>query len=283
MNDLPPTPISNHQGDDNNNNNNSNGGDKTSIYQQLQVIDREFWQALIQDPIHLTKKTPHLLSAKLRSGTPAHVRGLIWQAVSQSSSLHLETVYGKLCKDRSPHEAIILRDLTRTYPAIEMFKEENGPGQLALCRILVAYSLYDPHVGYCQGLAFLVGPLLMTMPEPQAFCVFVRMMEAYEMRSMFTLEMEGLQLRLYQFSSLLEEHLPTLAAHLDKHSIHPAMYASPWFLTLFAYVYPMELVTRIYDILFIEGATETMMRMAISLLRRSEQAILMENEFEDLL
>lgn len=103
------------------------------------------------------------------------------------------------------------------------------------------------------------------------------------MRSMFTLEMEGLQLRLYQFSCLLHDHLPTLAAHLDKHAIHPAMYAAQWFLTLFAYAYPMELVTRIYDILFIEGAPETMMRMAISLLQRSEHTILLEHEFEDLL
>lgn len=147
---------------------------KHQAYQQLQTIDREFWQALIQDPIHLTKKTPHLLSVKLRSGTPSHVRGLIWQAISQSSSLHLETVYGKLSKDRSPHEAIILRDLTRTYPTIDMFKEENGPGQLALFRILVAYSLYDPHVGYCQGLAFLVGPLLMTVRGDLTY-IFLRM------------------------------------------------------------------------------------------------------------
>lgn len=108
-------------------------------------------------------------------------------------------------------------------------------------------------------------------------------METYEMRSMFTLNMEGLQLRLYQFSRLLEEHLPSLAAHLDKHSIHAAMYASQWFLTLFAYAFPLELVTRIYDILFVEGATETMMRVSIAMLQRSEQTILAENEFEDLL
>jgi hypothetical protein len=75
----------------------------------------------------------------------------------------LETVYGQLCKDHSPHERVIKRDLTRTFPNVDMFKQENGPGQLALCRILVAYSLYDAHVGYCQGLAFLVGPLLMNV------------------------------------------------------------------------------------------------------------------------
>ncbi|ORZ19815.1 rab-GTPase-TBC domain-domain-containing protein [Absidia repens] len=210
-------------------------------------------------------------------------RGLVWQTNSKSVSLHLETIYGQLCDDHSPYERIIQRDLTRTFPGIDMFKQENGPGQMALCRILVAYSLYDAQVGYCQGLAFLVGPLLLNMPEPQAFCVFVRIMKTYGMRSMFTLKMEGLQLRLYQFSCLLEEHIPDLANHLDKHSIHPAMYASQWFLTIFAYVFPMELVAKIYDMLFVEGATETIMRVAIAMLQKSEHVILLENEFEDLL
>ncbi|KAI8092925.1 rab-GTPase-TBC domain-containing protein [Halteromyces radiatus] len=251
--------------------------------QQYQVMDWTFWQALIQDPIHVAKKTPHLLSTKLKAGIPSHARGEIWQAICQSACLHLETVYGQLCGDRSPYERMIQRDLTRTFPNIDMFKQENGSGQLAMRRILVAYSLYDAHVGYCQGLAFLVGPLLMNMPEPQAFCVFVRMMETYEMRSMFTVNMEGLQLRLYQFSCLLEEFLPDLAAHLNMHSIHAAMYASQWFLTLFAYCFPMGLVTRIYDVLFVEGATETMMRVALAMLHRSKHIILAETEFEDLL
>lgn len=131
--------------------------------QRMQIMDWAFWQALLQDPLHVANKTPHLLSIKLRAGIPPHARGLVWQAVCQSDCLHLETVYGQLCKDHSPHERVIKRDLTRTFPNVDMFKQENGPGQLALCRILVAYSLYDAHVGYCQGLAFLVGPLLMNV------------------------------------------------------------------------------------------------------------------------
>ncbi|CAO3620112.1 unnamed protein product [Cunninghamella echinulata] len=259
----------NHNHNHNNNNSNSN--------------DWDFWQSLLQDPVHMTQKTPHLLSMKLRSGIPPHVRGHIWQTICQSDSLHLETVYGQLCNEHSPHERIIQRDLTRTFPNIDMFQQENGDGQLAMRRILVAYSLYDGDVGYCQGLAFLVGPLLMNMPETSAFCVFVRLMETYEMRTMFTLNMEGLQLRLYQFSCLLKEFLPKLSAHFEHHSIHAAMYASQWFLTLFAYAFPMDLVTRIYDIIFLEGAAETIMRVAIAMLQRSEHIILQEQEFEHLL
>lgn len=110
-------------------------------------------------------------------------------------------------------------------------------------------------------------------------------METYEMRSMFTLNMEGLQLRLYQFSSLLHKIVPKLAHYLDSHAIHPAMYASQWFLTLFAYAFPIALIERIYDIIFAEGAAETIMRVAIAMLKRSEDTILYQvnSEFEDVL
>ncbi|KAI8805039.1 hypothetical protein BJ742DRAFT_775453 [Cladochytrium replicatum] len=38
-----------------------------------------------------------------------------------------------------------------------------------LCNLLCAYSIYDPEVEYCQGLTFLVGPLIMqNMTEHEA-------------------------------------------------------------------------------------------------------------------
>lgn len=36
-----------------------------------------------------------------------------------------------------------------------------GPGQLALYNLLKAYSLLDEEVGYCQGLSFIAGVLLL--------------------------------------------------------------------------------------------------------------------------
>ncbi|KAI1314353.1 hypothetical protein EDD11_002254 [Mortierella claussenii] len=246
-------------------------------------IDWEFWGMLVQDYNAVASKLPHLLSARVRQGLPSKLRGLIWQSMSQASSTYLETMYTQLLKEHSPYERIIQRDLARTFPQIDMFKEEGGKGQEMLGNILKAYSLYDPHVGYCQGLGFLVGPLLMNMDEKEAFCVFVRLMETYDMRTMFTLNMEGLQLRLYQFSALLSEHLPMLHAHLAFHSIHAAMYASQWFLSLFAYTYPLSLVLRIYDVVFSEGAPETIMRVAVAFLKKNEERLMQLQEFEDLL
>ncbi|KAF9902876.1 hypothetical protein BX616_001784 [Lobosporangium transversale] len=246
-------------------------------------IDWEFWGMLVQDYNAVASKLPHLLAARVRQGLPSKLRGLIWQSMSQASSTYLETMYTQLLKEHSPYERIIQRDLARTFPQVDMFKEEGGKGQESLRNVLKAYSLYDPHVGYCQGLGFLVGPLLMNMDEREAFCVFVRLMETYDMRTMFTLNMEGLQLRLYQFSALLSEHLPMLHAHLSFHSIQVAMYASQWFLSLFAYTYPLPLVLRVYDVVFSEGAPETIMRVAVAFMKKNEEKLMQLQDFEDLL
>lgn len=49
----------------------------------------------------------------------------------------------------------------RTFPTHTYFMSPLGPGQLALFNLLKAYSLLDPEVGYCQGLSFVAGVLLL--------------------------------------------------------------------------------------------------------------------------
>jgi len=130
---------------------------------ETRKIDWDFWTALIQDYTSVATKLPHLLAAKLQQGLPTKLRGLIWQSMCQASSTYLETMYSQLLLESSPYDKIIQRDLARTFPGVELFKEENGHGQTMLWNVLKAYSLYDPLVGYCQGLGFLVGPLLMNV------------------------------------------------------------------------------------------------------------------------
>ena len=91
---------------------------------------------------------------------------------SQSGLLRLETSYEELLKQYSIHQHSILLDLGRTYPNHPNFKYQSsksdsesksikyGLGQLALFNVLKAYSILDNEVGYCQGLSFVVGFLL---------------------------------------------------------------------------------------------------------------------------
>lgn len=49
----------------------------------------------------------------------------------------------------------------RTFPKHPYYSQPLGPGQLSLFNLLKAYSLLDNEVGYCQGLSFVAGILLL--------------------------------------------------------------------------------------------------------------------------
>ena len=85
--------------------------------------------------------------------------------------------------------------------------------------------------------------------------------------------MPSLQLRLFQFDRLVEDMLPMLHAHFLRCGIKSTMYASQWFMTLFSYRFPMEIVYRILDAVFSEGI-DAVFRFAIALLRKNEDKLL---------
>lgn len=118
------------------------------------------------------------------------------------------------------------------------------------------------------------------MPDEDAFCLFVKLMNKYGLRGHFTPEMDGLHLRLYQFDALILEHLPHISRHLNEEGVSSTMYASQWFMTLFAYKFPLNLVFRIYDVVFTEGI-DSIFKFAISLLKQN-QAYILGLEFEQL-
>ena len=107
-------------------------------------------------------------------------------------------------------------------------------------------------------------------------------MEHYDLRSCFLPNLSGLHLRIYQFQNLLAQHLPELTAHLDRLKVEP-LYLSQWFLSFFGVTCPLPMLIRIFDVILTEGASETLMRVALSLMRRNEKKIVATNEFEDIM
>ncbi|KAH7312859.1 GTPase activating protein-like protein [Rhexocercosporidium sp. MPI-PUGE-AT-0058] len=246
------------------------------------MTDLEFYAALVQDYTRTAQCLPTLLSKKIRSGIPPPLRGVVWQSMSGARDTLLEEQFDRLCGESSPYEGIIGKDLNRSFPGVEMFRDPEGDGQRMLGRVLKCFSLYDHKIGYCQGLGFLVGPLLMHMGDKQAFCVLVRLMEHYDLRSCFLPDLSGLHVRIYQFKRLMQLHLPALSAYLDQLQIEPA-YVSQWFLSFFAVTCPLPMLFRIYDVIFAEGASETIMRVALSLMRKNQEKIMACTEFEDVM
>ncbi|AAW46271.1 hypothetical protein CNBK2500 [Cryptococcus deneoformans B-3501A] len=244
-------------------------------------VDWTFWGSVVQGYEQVALARPKDLSKAIQQGVPPVIRGAVWQLMSSSKSLDLEEAYKALLKLSSPHEKAIMKDLNRTFPNHKYFKEGGGVGQEGLFMVVKAYSLYDQEVGYTQGLAFIVAALLLNMPDEEAFCVLVRLMDSYNLRSHYTAEMQGLQLRLFQFDRLVEEILPLLHTHFVRKGVKSSMYASQWFMTLFSYRFPLSLVYRVLDIVFAEGI-EAVFRFSLALLKKSEEK-LVQLDFEEIL
>uniref|UniRef100_A0A4W3KI45 Ecotropic viral integration site 5 like n=1 Tax=Callorhinchus milii TaxID=7868 RepID=A0A4W3KI45_CALMI len=250
----------------------------SSNLSQLEEDTWILWGRLINEWEEVRKKKEKLLRELIRKGIPHHFRGIVWQLLCNATDLPVKNQYSELLKMTSPCEKLIRRDIARTYPEHDFFKGQDSLGQEVLFNVMKAYSLVDREVGYCQGSAFIVGLLLMQMPEEEAFCVFVRLMQEYRLRELFKPSMAELGLCIYQFEYLIQEQLPELNVHFRSQSFHTSMYASSWFLTIFLTTFSLPLATRIVDIFMYEGL-EIVFRIGISILQFN-QAELVQLDME---
>ncbi|XP_041790488.1 ecotropic viral integration site 5 protein homolog isoform X3 [Chelmon rostratus] len=231
------------------------------------------WGRIVNEWEEVRKKKEKQLKDLVRKGVPHHFRAIVWQLLCNAQNMPIKDQYSELLKMTSPCEKLIRRDIARTYPEHEFFKEKDSLGQEVLFNVMKAYSLVDREVGYCQGSAFIVGLLLMQMPEEEAFCVFVKLMQDYRLRELFKPSMAELGLCMYQFECMIQEQLPELHMHFQAQSFHTSMYASSWFLTIFLTSFPLPVATRIFDIFMCEGL-EIVFRVGLAILQMNQTELI---------
>ncbi|XP_027241477.1 TBC1 domain family member 1 isoform X3 [Cricetulus griseus] len=221
-------------------------------------------------------------------GVPRHHRGEIWKFLAEqfllkhpfpSKQQPKDVPYKELLKKLTSQQHAILIDLGRTFPTHPYFSAQLGAGQLSLYNILKAYSLLDQEVGYCQGLSFVAGILLLHMSEEEAFKMLKFLMFDMGLRKQYRPDMIILQIQMYQLSRLLHDYHRDLYNHLEEHEIGPSLYAAPWFLTVFASQFPLGFVARVFDMIFLQGS-EVIFKVALSLLGSHKPLILQQENLE---
>ncbi|XP_076117206.1 TBC1 domain family member 1-like isoform X4 [Mytilus galloprovincialis] len=247
------------------------------------------WEEMLTEEDRDTRFSPQVVLDCVRKGVPKQLRGEIWYLMVDQHKLHYPSKndmspsreYQDLLKDLTEYQHNILIDLGRTFPEHKYFSTQLGPGQLALYNLLKAYSLLDRQVGYCQGLSFIAGILLMHMDEPAAFETLRHMMFNLGLRKQFHPSMMPLQIQLYQLTRLIHDNYRDLHDHFEEHEIAPNLYATPWFLTLFASQYPLGFVARVFDLILMQGA-EVILKVGLLLLGNHKELILQCNSFESI-
>ncbi|XP_055241729.1 TBC1 domain family member 1 isoform X9 [Gorilla gorilla gorilla] len=247
------------------------------------------WEKMLSTPgrskIKFDMEKMHLAVGQ---GVPRHHRGEIWKFLAEQFHLKhqfpskqqpKDVPYKELLKQLTSQQHAILIDLGRTFPTHPYFSAQLGAGQLSLYNILKAYSLLDQEVGYCQGLSFVAGILLLHMSEEEAFKMLKFLMFDMGLRKQYRPDMIILQIQMYQLSRLLHDYHRDLYNHLEEHEIGPSLYAAPWFLTMFASQFPLGFVARVFDMIFLQG-TEVIFKVALSLLGSHKPLILQHENLE---
>ncbi|KAF9911819.1 hypothetical protein EC991_002122 [Linnemannia zychae] len=266
---------------------------------------RQKWAIFMNDSAGELPPRSAKLKRYIRKGIPPALRGEAWFHYSGAEDkckanpgLFKRLVAQAKAKGAAnEHAEVIERDLHRTFPENINFKsqitqQQDGGTQLStenvaaiqsLRRVLLAFSLHSPTIGYCQSLNYIAGMLLLFMNEEQSFWTLSVIIQNFLPEGMYDVTMEGANIDQAVLMTLIMERLPTIWAKFSGGATSVEMDDGPglptvtlvtshWFLTLFINILPVESILRVWDCFFYEGR-KILFRVALTILRMHESEI----------
>lgn len=206
-------------------------------------------------------------------------RWAAWRAAAGFARRYRPREFHQLLALETKWERLIRVDAPRTFPDQPAF---DAVYRRSLRRVLQAYANLNPDVGYCQGMNFIAGLLLLVSgrAEEETFWVFVCLMEDYDLKGFFRDGFPLLDRYVLAFCDLLEDAAPEVAEHLACENVPPQAYLHQWYLTLFINTLPMATVLVIWDGILADGL-HVLLPVAVSLLDSLRYAFLAKR-FEDI-
>lgn len=225
---------------------------------------------------------PDRFRRRVRRGVPAQFRWEVWKA-----ALHLNTHdvilsqdYPSLSSRQNEWTKTIEIDIARTFPDLKSFGEVQ---QKKLWRVLNAYASYNPGLGYCQGMNFVCGLLLIVsdFKEEESFHVLAVLMDNAGLAGFYGDKLPLFRRYLHACDMLVKETVPDLREHFKRENVNAPVYLHQWFLTLFINCFPLSMVTIIWDVIISEGL-EVVLRIAVSILQVLKDSLL-AMQFEEII
>ncbi|KAI9148089.1 GTPase-activating protein gyp3 [Paramyrothecium foliicola] len=282
----------------------------------------------------------------VRKGIPPDWRGAAWFYYAGGPKILAKHagLYGKLL-DRSASKVdsdAIERDLHRTFPDNIKFKppgskvpeaagsgresqstltrsastsgsfelripEDEPPIISALRRVLHAFAIYNPQIGYCQSLNFLAGMLLLFVETEEHCFWLLNVITTIYLPGTHETTLEGSKIDLGVLMTELRDTMPNVwdkvggeleaeptgrpqtskslrkprgksrrgkgAPSLSTERLPPiTLCMTAWFMSCFIGTFPTETTLRVWDVFFLEGS-KTLFRVALSIFKLGESEI----------
>ena len=227
-----------------------------------------------------------------RLGIPARRRRVLWPKLCKADELRATEAPGYFAallaepnastgQPGFAAERQIELDLARTYPGHRALNGEGGINRLR--QVLLAYARRAPAVGYVQGMGFVAALLLIFVEEPEtAFWCLAAVVEFLLPVDFFSATLLGLRIEQAVFNDLVAIKLPKVSKQLRVHGVIAELFATRWFVALFANSLPIETTLRVWDAFLLEGQ-KVLHRVGLALLRVAEARLLQCQDQQELL
>ncbi|CAF1149659.1 unnamed protein product [Adineta ricciae] len=196
------------------------------------------------------------LHTEARKDIPPLYRAFTWAALLEISS-NVNDVYNRINKDDIAPAVIrqIEVDIPRCHQYDELLSSPEGHQRMK--NVLKAWIASHTNLVYWQGLDSLCAPFvyLNFNNEALAYASLTAFIPKY--LNNFFLKDNSLIINEYLavFSHLIAFHHPDLSNRLETIGFIPDLYAIPWFLTVFAHVFPLNKIFHLWDMLLLGGSS----------------------------
>ncbi|CAL5206505.1 unnamed protein product [Lathyrus oleraceus] len=207
------------------------------------------------NPAKATKEVSSPLQEKVPSKPPTNEDFSTWQRIIRLDALRANADW----MSHYPSQAAVSDSVARrTAEAVGL--EDYGhleAGRIfhaaRLVAILEAYALYDPEIGYCQGMSDLLSPIVSIISEDhEAFWCFVGFMK--KARQNFRLDEVGIRRQLELVAKIIKYKDAHLFKHLEKLQAEDCFFVYRMVVVLFRRELTFEQTICLWEVMWADQA-----------------------------